>query len=341
MRKTILSIIACAVAFATVSCSTNDYLKKENVTLGDKSKMDTLSYALGTNIGNHIVNGLVASTKADYETIVATFENTALNGEDFEVCGVTISKDSLESLSRKYLSQDFNRRVMKARTDSTAQIYTSEDEKEIISSLFGAMIGYDMANMPFPLQTTWIKTAIEDVKNNTVKLDNSEISQIFENYYTKVYPAECQKKSDEWLSMIEKQSGVKKTASGILYKIEDEGDNTIKAVKDEDVVKVIYTGRTFYGEVFDSNRWEDMTEQRKQMVKMYQPEQEGKDNPIEFPLNGVIKGWTEGMKLIGKGGKITLWIPAELAYGERGANQQIGPNHALRFDVELLEVTTK
>ena len=71
---------------------------------------------------------------------------------------------------------------------------------------------------------------------------------------------------------------------------------------------------------------------------MYHPDQEGKDSPIEFPLNGVIKGWTEGMKLIGKGGKITLWIPAELAYGERGAGQNIGPNMALRFDVELLEV---
>ena len=47
------------------------------------------------------------------------------------------------------------------------------------------------------------------------------------------------------------------------------------------------------------------------------------------------------MKLIGKGGKITLWIPAELAYGERGAGQNIGPNQALRFDVELLEVTSK
>ena len=56
---------------------------------------------------------------------------------------------------------------------------------------------------------------------------------------------------------------------------------------------------------------------------------------------GVIKGWTEGMKLIGKGGKITLWIPSELAYGERGTGQDIAPNAALRFDVELLEVNGK
>ena len=93
--------------------------------------------------------------------------------------------------------------------------------------------------------------------------------------------------------------------------------------------------------VFDSNRWTDMTQQRKEMYKVYQPEMVGKDNPIEFALNQVIKGWTEGMKLIGKGGRIHLWIPAELAYGERGAGQDIAPNEALFFDVELLEVTSK
>ena len=59
---------------------------------------------------------------------------------------------------------------------------------------------------------------------------------------------------------------------------------------------------------------------------------------IEFPLNRVIKGWTEGMKLVGKGGKIILYIPSELAYGPRGAGRAIGPNEALEFTVELIDV---
>ena len=106
-------------------------------------------------------------------------------------------------------------------------------------------------------------------------------------------------------------------------------------------MKVLYTGRTKDGKVFDSNRWADMPAERQEMIKNYQPDQAEKDNPIEFPLNRVIKGWTEGMKLVGKGGKITLWIPSDLAYGERGAGQDIGPNQALFFEVELLEVTSK
>ena len=78
--------------------------------------------------------------------------------------------------------------------------------------------------------------------------------------------------------------------------------------------------------------------QVQKMMKMYRPNDYDKGEPIKFPLNGVIQGWGEGLQYVGKGGKITLWIPAELAYGERGAGQLIGPNEALRFDVELLNV---
>ena len=76
------------------------------------------------------------------------------------------------------------------------------------------------------------------------------------------------------------------------------------------MVVVNYEGKNRKGKVFDSS---------------YE-----RNEPAEFPLNRVIKGWTEGMKLVGKGGKITLWIPAELAYGE-AAGRDIGANEALEF----------
>lgn len=341
MKKIISSIIACTFAFIAISCTSNEYLKKEGITVGDSEKMDTLSYVIGCNIGNNIINGIVAQTKADYETIVSTLETAMLGDKNIEVCGVEICEDSIQSLGQKYLGPEFENRVRIAMQDSTAQIYTSEDEKKIISTFFGAMFGYNLASAGLPIQTTWIKAAIEDVNNNSVKIDQTTMGMFMNNYYSVVMPEKNKERSEQWMAMVEKQSGVEKTESGILYKIEEAGDDSIKAVNDEDVVKVLYTGRDFYGEVFDSNRWEDMPEQRKQMIAMYQPDADGKDSPIEFPLNGVIKGWTEGMKLIGKGGKITLWIPAELAYGERGAGQNIGPNQALRFDVELLDVTSK
>ena len=103
------------------------------------------------------------------------------------------------------------------------------------------------------------------------------------------------------------------TESGIVYVIEEPGAEGTNATSDRDTVWVNYKGTRIDGSVFDENE------------------------NINFTLNRVIKGWSEGMKLIGEGGKATLVIPGELAYGERG-NRTIAPNSTLVFDVELLKV---
>jgi FKBP-type peptidyl-prolyl cis-trans isomerase len=85
------------------------------------------------------------------------------------------------------------------------------------------------------------------------------------------------------------------------------------------MVEVNYRGTTIDGKEFDSSYKRNET--------------------VKFPLNGVIKGWTEGLQLIGEGGKIILYVPSELAYGERGGQSaDIGPNAVLVFDVELIKV---
>ena len=109
---------------------------------------------------------------------------------------------------------------------------------------------------------------------------------------------------------------MKKTASGLLYRVEKAGSGN--AINATDVVKVHYTGKLPDGTVFDSSV------------------QRG--TPAEFPLNQVIKGWTEGLQLVKKGGKIELVLPPDLAYGKDGAGASIPPNSTLYFDVEVLDV---
>ena len=110
--------------------------------------------------------------------------------------------------------------------------------------------------------------------------------------------------------------GITQTASGLQYKILEPG--TGKAPKATDTVLVNYRGTLLNGTEFDSS---------------YK-----RNKPIEFPLNGVIPGWTEGVQLIKEGGKIQLFIPPNLAYGSRGAGGAIGPDETLIFEVELLKV---
>ena len=111
--------------------------------------------------------------------------------------------------------------------------------------------------------------------------------------------------------------GVITTATGLQYLVLTEGSG--KSPKAADTVVVNYRGTLLSGVEFDSS---------------YQAGRE----PAEFPLNRVIKGWTEGLQTMKEGGKTRFFIPSNLAYGTRGAGMDIGPNETLIFEVELLKV---
>ena len=118
-----------------------------------------------------------------------------------------------------------------------------------------------------------------------------------------------------FLAEVKKKSDVVVLPSGLMYQIQSPG--TGPAPKPEETVKVHYTGTLVNGTVFDSSV------------------QRGE--PVEFQLNEVIPGWTEGLQKISKGGKIKLYIPPQLAYGDEG-RQGIPPASTLVFDVELIDI---
>lgn len=120
----------------------------------------------------------------------------------------------------------------------------------------------------------------------------------------------------DFLAANASKSGVITTASGLQYKIINEGNGAKPAATD--TVSVHYRGTLVDGTEFDSSYKHG--------------------GPATFPLNGVIPGWTEGLQLIKQGSKVEFYIPAELAYGNHGMGQLIGPNSTLIFEVELLEI---
>ena len=120
---------------------------------------------------------------------------------------------------------------------------------------------------------------------------------------------------DKFLAANKKKAGVEETESGLQYKIIEAG-NDVKPAP-EDTVFVTYKGTLIDGKVFDETA-------------------EGAD-PVNFTLNNVVAGWREGLQLIGEGGHIELYVPADLAYGEQG-RPGIDPNSVLIFDVNLVRV---
>ena len=146
------------------------------------------------------------------------------------------------------------------------------------------------------------------------KIDPNEMSRILNGFLTKKqnYKAAVNlAKGKEFLVANALKEGVDTTASGLQYKIENAGADY--KVAPQDTVWVNYKGTLLDGTVFDEN------------------------DSTMFVANRVIRGWTEGLGLLGEGGKATLYIPANLAYGERG-NRGIEPNSVLVFDVEVLKV---
>jgi len=157
------------------------------------------------------------------------------------------------------------------------------------------------------------------LNGDSSQIPSAKVSAVTQSYFMKAQAVEAGKASESGKKFLDdnaKKSGVKTTASGLQYEIMKEGNGPKPLATD--TVVVHYHGTTVEGKVFDSS----VT----------------RGKPATFPVNQVIPGWTEALQLMPVGSKWKLVIPANLAYGERGAGADIKPNSVLVFEVELLEI---
>jgi FKBP-type peptidyl-prolyl cis-trans isomerase FkpA len=293
--------------------------------------MDTLSYAMGVNIAasfdyqmgdipfdvtaieKGMKEGAFEKASLTHEEAVEQLRDYFMNKRQARAQQIAADRAQQDSIR---LAQGDSTQVEYPRADQA--MFESEEEREELSYAFGVDIGTNVMNSGLPIQLYWLNKGIADVQEENAQLTEDQINEYLQNYFMVVRPQQNAEKSAAWLAKMEKKAGVKKTESGLVYKVVKAGDENVKATDDRDVVVVHYKGTTEDGKVFDSSY--------------------DRGETAEFPLNHVIPAWTEGMKLVGKGGKIILWCPAELAYGQRGAGRDIGPNQALQFEVELIDV---
>lgn len=157
---------------------------------------------------------------------------------------------------------------------------------------------------------------LSDEEMNAVKNAFSQQMMLKQAEETKKLAEKNKKEGETFLEANKAKEGVKTLPSGLQYKMITEG--TGKSPKATDTVTVNYRGTFVDGTEFDNS---------------YK-----RGQPVTFQLNAVIAGWTEALQLLKEGAKCQLFIPSNLAYGEKGAGGIIGPNATLIFDVELLSV---
>jgi len=191
-----------------------------------------------------------------------------------------------------------------------------------VSYAFGINVGESLSKLKIEgLNPDIIAQGIADMLKNdgiNAKMTSEESIEVIQTFFQNMQVQMLSKNlkaGEDFLAKNKDEEGVITTESGLQYKIITEGTGIKPTENDE--VEVHYRGTLLNGEEFDSS---------------YEYGQ-----PMKFRLGSVIKGWVEGLQQIKEGSKVTLWIPANLAYGEQAAGS-IEPNSTLIFEVELLKV---
>jgi FKBP-type peptidyl-prolyl cis-trans isomerase FklB len=211
---------------------------------------------------------------------------------------------------------------------------TFKDDKDKISYSLGVDIGRTLQRLQLDLNQSALSQGITDVLGNKpMAMNDQELQQTLQAFQQKMMQKQQEamsKKQEEMKAVAEKnkaagkkfldenakKADVKTTPSGLQYKVIKAGNG--EKPKDKDVVETNYRGTTIDGKEFDSSAKHGTS--------------------FSFPVNGVIKGWSEALKMMPVGSKWQLYVPADLAYGDEGYGEDIAPGSTLVFDVELLSI---
>ena len=194
-------------------------------------------------------------------------------------------------------------------------------ELDSVSYSLGVNIGENIKKQFANINLDNFEAGIKDVleKELEAKISDNQAQAIINSYFSKKQKKESESMIEDGANYLQenaKREGVTTLPSGLQYEVINDGTGPMPTI--EDNVTTHYHGTLIDGTVFDSSV--------------------DRGEPASFPVGGVIKGWTEALQLMSVGSKWKLYVPYDLAYGERGAGAQIGPYSTLIFEVELISI---
>lgn len=210
---------------------------------------------------------------------------------------------------------------------ASADQHELKTDKEKLSYSMGVATGMQMKRQSIDVDIDSFSKGLRDsVSGGKLQMTEQQVQEALTKFQqdmsakqaekTKQLAETNKKEGEAFLAENKKKEGVKTLPSGLQYKVITDGTGNMP--KESDTISAHYRGTLIDGTEFDSS------------IKRGQP--------VTFAVKGVIKGWTEALQLMKEGSKWQLFIPADLAYGERGAGAQIGPNATLIFEVELISI---
>lgn len=366
MKKLLFVFVAAALA---VSCGGRDYYfaKEQSYAYNDpEAEFDTLSYAVGMNLGLNV--------SLNYGEAGMTIEplKEAFNAE---IKKSTVDHDFLDA-NREVLNAFSDERMRPYMMAKRMAMFTKDTTKKELPALFdeeysaeriATALGHDMAqyirNTMSKVNLHYLFQAMDDamkvesqvVIDDYMQISTMQLRDVMQSYYGKELPAEINNFSKEWLRGISKKGDVEMFAVGadtLYYRVENPGSE-LRPTNDYDTISFRYEGYTCRGVLFESTA-KRAADVRKQIAKMQADTTISEDKRAErlakleeqalkaeqptIPLSQFrVPGAIEAMKKIGAGGEITVWMPAELAYGARG-NRAVLPNEAIVMHIELKDV---
>jgi len=194
-----------------------------------------------------------------------------------------------------------------------------KNQKDKVSYIIGMNIGNDLKRQSIDISPKILAEGVQQALAGSKPLLTEQEIQETMMAFQKEMMAKQKERGDAFLAENKKKEGVKTLPSGLQYKVIKAG--TGKKPKLNDTVMTHYRGALIDGTEFDSS---------------YK-----RGQPVSFLVSGVLPGWTEALQLMEEGAKWQLFIPSNLAYGERGAGGIIGPNATLIFEIELISIQEK